>query len=79
MNDFKIRYHLNDTIDEFKVRLFILGNYQVDELYYTKTFALMAKMVTVCILLIVVVAKNSKLHQIYVHSMHGDLQEDVYE
>jgi len=72
---YKIKRKSDGTVERFKARLVILGNHQVEGINYMETFAPMAKMVTVCIVLAVVVAKHWELHQIDVHNafLHGDL------
>ena len=47
---------------------------------YIETFALVAKLVTVRIVLVVVAAKGWNLHQMGVHNifLHGELQEEVF-
>lgn len=67
-------------MESYKVWLVILVNTQVEGLDYTETFVPVAKMVTVCTFLSVVVARKWAIHQMDVHNafLHGDLHEDVY-
>ena len=77
---FKIKYESDGTMDRYKARLVILGNRQIEGVDFTKTFALVVKMVTIRVFLAVAAAKQYELHQMDVHNafLHGDLQEEVY-
>jgi len=77
---YKIKYHSDGTVERFKARLVIFGNHQVVGIDYIETFALVAKMTTMRVFLIVVAAKNWEVHQMDVHNtfLHGDLEEEVY-
>lgn len=55
---YKIKQKANESIEWCKTRLVILDNTQVEGLDYHKTFALLAKMVTIRTLLTVAAARN---------------------
>ncbi|GJY96080.1 retrovirus-related pol polyprotein from transposon TNT 1-94 [Tanacetum coccineum] len=76
---YKIKRKSDRTVERFKARLVILGNHQVAGIDYTETFAKVAKMVTVRVLLAVAAAKKWELHQIDVHNgfLRGDLNEEA--
>lgn len=59
---YKTEYHSDGTIEQFKARLVILGKHQVEGIDYTETFAPVAKMFIVRIILVVVVVKRRDLH-----------------
>lgn len=77
---YRIKYYSDGTVEQYKARLVIIRNNQVEGIDYIETFAHVAKMVTVCIMLVVATTKNWELHQIDVHNafLHGDLQEEVF-
>lgn len=77
---YHIKYKADGTIEHYKDHLVVLGNTQQEGIDYTETFAPVAKMVTVRILLFVASAHNWDVHQMGIHNafFHGDLTEEVY-
>jgi len=59
---FKIKYHADGTVEQYKARLVILGNNQVEGKDYNETFAPVARMVTVHYILTITVSKRWGLH-----------------
>jgi len=54
----KIEYRSYDTVEQYKARLVILGNHQIEGIDYTQTFAPVARMVIVRTFLATAAAQN---------------------
>lgn len=67
------------NLDRQISHLVVLGNHKKEGIDYNKTFAPVAKMVTVHAFLAISAAKNWELHQMDVQNafLHGDLEEDI--
>ena len=68
------------TLDRYKARLVVLGNKQEYGVDYEKTFASVAKMTTVQMVIFIAASQGLPLHQMDVKNafLHGDLKEDIY-
>ena len=77
---FRIKRHVDGSVDRFKARLVAKGFNQRPGLDYTETFSLVVKPVTIRIVLTLAVMNGWSLRQLDVNSdfLHGHLSEKVY-
>jgi hypothetical protein len=77
---YTIKMGVNGSLDRYKARLVALGNRQQYGLDYEETFAPVAKMTIVRIVMAIAISKGWSLRQMDVKNafLHGDLQEELY-
>jgi len=77
---YKVKYNSDGSMEQYKARLVIRGDQQIEGFDYGEIFGPVAKMTSVRCFLTVVAAKGWDLHQMDVHNvfLHGDLDEEVY-
>jgi hypothetical protein len=77
---YRTKYATYGSVDKHKERLVAKGFSQVEGIYYSETFALVAKMNSIRLVLSLVASQGWLVYQMDVKStfLHGDLDEEIY-
>ena len=77
---FKVKYKVDDTVERYKARLVAKGFSQTYDIDYIETFALMAKLNTIRVLLSLAANLDWPLHQFDIKNafLNGELEEEVF-
>jgi hypothetical protein len=77
---YSIKLRSDGSLDRYKARLVALGNRQEYGINYEETFAPVAKMTTVLLIIAIAASKGWSSRQMDVKNafLHRDLQEEIY-
>jgi hypothetical protein len=77
---YKAKYVADGSVDKHKARLVAKGFSQVEGIDYSETFAPVAKMNSICLVLSLAASQGWSVYQMDVKSafLHGDLDEEIY-
>ncbi|GJX15012.1 zinc finger, CCHC-type containing protein [Tanacetum coccineum] len=77
---FKKKMKVDGTIDKFKARLVIQGFRQKEGIDYFDTYAIVARISTIRLLIVLAATHNLVIHQMDVKTsfLNGDLEEEIY-
>jgi hypothetical protein len=76
----KIKHGVNGEVERYKARLVARGFIQTSGVDYNKTFALIAKFVSIRCILALAAIENMEIHKMDVKTtfLNGDLEEEIY-
>ncbi|PKH48387.1 hypothetical protein CRG98_050358 [Punica granatum] len=77
---FKIKRRADDIVERYKARLVAKGFTQIEGVDFHEAFAPVAKLISICCLLTIAIAKQWVMHRLDVNNafLHGDLDGEVY-
>ena len=77
---FHIKHGPDSSIQKYKACIMAQGFMQAKGIDFDKTFALVAKLVSLCVILAIAVEKDLELHQMDVKSVYlnGMLKEEIF-
>ncbi len=70
---FKLKMHVDDSLDKLKTRLVIKDFFQIHEVNYKNTFASIIKFDTLQVFLAIMIMKDLELHQVDVNNAFTEL------
>ncbi len=77
---FKIKHGVDGEVECYKARLVTRGFTQIFGVDYNKTFAPMAKFVSICCILALAAIEDMVIHQmdVKIAFINGDLEKEIY-
>lgn len=77
---FKFKYNADGSVERYKARVVAKGYAQNKGIDYNETFAVVAKMTSICTLLALAAVEGLQVHQMDVKTafLNGDLEEEIY-
>lgn len=77
---YKIKIRTDSSLEQYKARLMVLGNNQIEGVNYGENFAPVAKMTPYRIFLDIAAKQDLEIHHMDVYNafLRGDLAEEVY-
>jgi len=77
---FKCKYHADGTFAKYKAQFVARGFFQVEGVNYGETFYPMIKIISLCILIVLIVIYDYHIHQMDVQTIffHGHFNEEFF-
>ena len=77
---FKLKFHLDGTLNKHKARLVSKGFHQTPSVDFSETYSLMIKHATIRVVLTLAIAQGWEIRQLDINNafLNGYLQEDMF-